>query len=102
MQFALVSVLFAVGVFAKNGCGFPDGPDCVSLGKGSDGLEVFRDNDGCCLLLPVAVMKPALNVVARTRAPMVYRSTQRGLRTVAGLRRTTGHRSSDGEEQRDG
>ncbi|KAJ4111635.1 hypothetical protein NW760_006629 [Fusarium oxysporum] len=50
MQFALVSVLFAVGVFAKNGCGFPDGPDCVSLGKGSDGLEVFRDNDGCCLL----------------------------------------------------
>lgn len=52
--------------------------------------------------LPVAVMKPALTVVARTRAPMVYRSTQRGLRTVAGLRRTTGHRSSDGEEQRDG
>ncbi|KAG5751832.1 hypothetical protein H9Q72_012805 [Fusarium xylarioides] len=50
MQFALVSVLFAVGALAKNGRGFPDGPDCVSLGKGSDGLEVFRDNDGCCLL----------------------------------------------------
>ncbi|CEI70905.1 unnamed protein product [Fusarium venenatum] len=48
MQFALVSILFALGVYAKNG--FPDGPDCVSLGKGSDGLEIFRDNDGCCLL----------------------------------------------------
>ncbi|KAF5716477.1 hypothetical protein FGLOB1_2555 [Fusarium globosum] len=50
MQFILVSVLFAVGILAKNGCGFPDGPDCVSLGRASDGLEVFRDNDGCCLL----------------------------------------------------
>ncbi|KAF5647677.1 uncharacterized protein FTJAE_1734 [Fusarium tjaetaba] len=50
MQFSLVSVLFAAGALAINGCGFPDGPDCVSLGKASDGLEVFRDNDGCCLL----------------------------------------------------
>ncbi|KAF5678094.1 hypothetical protein FCIRC_6547 [Fusarium circinatum] len=50
MQFALISILFAAGVLAINGCGFPDGPDCVSLGKGSDGLEVFRDIDGCCLL----------------------------------------------------
>ncbi|KAL6922704.1 hypothetical protein FSHL1_006667 [Fusarium sambucinum] len=50
MQFVLVSILFVLGVYAKNGCGFPDGPDCVSLGKGSDGLEVSRDNGGCCLL----------------------------------------------------
>ncbi|KAI1068564.1 hypothetical protein NW752_003299 [Fusarium irregulare] len=49
MQFAFVFTLFAAGAFAKNGCGFPDGPDCLSLGKGSDGLEVFRA-DGCCLL----------------------------------------------------
>ncbi|PNP79927.1 hypothetical protein FNYG_06624 [Fusarium nygamai] len=49
MQFTLVSVLFAAGALAINGCGFPDGPDCVSLGKGADGLEVFRADD-CCLL----------------------------------------------------
>lgn len=30
-------------------CGFPDGPDCVSLGQGANGLEQFAD-DGCCLL----------------------------------------------------
>src|SRR6478735_3672473 len=30
-------------------CGFPDGPDCVSLGEGANGLEQFAD-DGCCLL----------------------------------------------------
>jgi pyruvate/2-oxoacid:ferredoxin oxidoreductase alpha subunit len=44
----------------------------------------------------VAVMKPALTAVARMRAPMVYRSTKRG------LRRTTRHRPSDSKEQRDG
>ncbi|KAF2475498.1 uncharacterized protein BDR25DRAFT_310858 [Lindgomyces ingoldianus] len=32
-----------------NSCGFPDGPDCVSLGEGANGLEQFAD-DGCCLL----------------------------------------------------
>ncbi|KAK7420241.1 hypothetical protein QQX98_002896 [Neonectria punicea] len=31
-------------------CGFPDGPDCVSLGEGANGLEQFADPDGCCLL----------------------------------------------------
>lgn len=30
-------------------CGFPDGPTCVSLGVGENGLEQFPD-DGCCLL----------------------------------------------------
>lgn len=32
-----------------NSCGFPDGPDCQSLGEGANGLEQFAD-DGCCLL----------------------------------------------------
>jgi hypothetical protein len=32
-----------------NSCGFPDGPDCTSLGVGDNGLEQFAD-DGCCLL----------------------------------------------------
>ncbi|RYP19177.1 hypothetical protein DL765_003492 [Monosporascus sp. GIB2] len=30
-------------------CGFPNGPDCVSLGEGASGLEQFAD-DGFCLL----------------------------------------------------
>ncbi|RYP41908.1 hypothetical protein DL767_000645 [Monosporascus sp. MG133] len=41
--------LFTAGALAQNGCGFPDGPDCVSLGEGPNGLEQFAD-DGCCLL----------------------------------------------------
>ncbi|KAK0391740.1 hypothetical protein NLU13_1239 [Sarocladium strictum] len=49
MQLLLVSFLFAAGALAQNGCGFPDGPDCVSLGTGASGLEQFAD-DGCCLL----------------------------------------------------
>lgn len=35
-------------------CGFPDGPDCESLGDGDNGLEQFTDpagvDAGCCLL----------------------------------------------------
>ncbi|KAF7557608.1 hypothetical protein G7Z17_g541 [Cylindrodendrum hubeiense] len=48
MKFFIV-LAFVAGVFAQNGCGFPDGPDCVSLGEGANGLEQFAD-DGCCLL----------------------------------------------------
>lgn len=37
-----------------NSCGFPDGPDCESLGEGASGLEQFTDpagvDAGCCLL----------------------------------------------------
>ncbi|OHE92459.1 hypothetical protein CORC01_12250 [Colletotrichum orchidophilum] len=46
----IILTLFSAGVLAKNGCGFPDGPDCKSLGTGADGLEQFADPDGCCLL----------------------------------------------------
>ncbi|KAK8100531.1 hypothetical protein PG999_010905 [Apiospora kogelbergensis] len=46
----IVFSLFAVGVVSKNGCGFPDGPTCKSVGKGTNGLEQFLDPDGCCLL----------------------------------------------------
>ncbi|KAK6834208.1 hypothetical protein PG987_008902 [Apiospora arundinis] len=35
---------------SQNGCGFPDGPTCESVGKGANGLEQFLDPDGCCLL----------------------------------------------------
>ncbi|RYO92290.1 hypothetical protein DL762_001739 [Monosporascus cannonballus] len=49
MKVLSVLSLFAAGVLAQNGCGFPDGPDCVSLGEGPNGLEQFAD-DGCCLL----------------------------------------------------
>ncbi|KAF2191160.1 hypothetical protein K469DRAFT_720148 [Zopfia rhizophila CBS 207.26] len=45
----IVFTVFAAGVFAQNGCGFPNGPDCESLGVGDSGLEQFAD-DGCCLL----------------------------------------------------
>ncbi|KAH8590514.1 hypothetical protein B0O99DRAFT_634555 [Bisporella sp. PMI_857] len=45
----IVAAVFASSVVAQNGCGFPDGPDCVSLGEGANGLEQFID-DGCCLL----------------------------------------------------
>ncbi|KAJ4177237.1 Hypothetical protein NCS54_00335200 [Fusarium falciforme] len=46
----LIPLSFLIaGVFAQDGCGFPDGPDCVSLGEGANGLEQFAD-DGCCLL----------------------------------------------------
>ena len=34
---------------SPHSCGFPDGPDCVSLGNGVNGLEQFVD-DPCCLL----------------------------------------------------
>ncbi|KAI3529796.1 hypothetical protein CNYM01_13963 [Colletotrichum nymphaeae SA-01] len=47
---AIIFTLFSAGVLAQNGCGFPDGPDCQSLGKGANGLEQFADPDGCCLL----------------------------------------------------
>ncbi|UPK96784.1 hypothetical protein LCI18_007719 [Fusarium solani-melongenae] len=46
----LIPLSFLIaGAFAQDGCGFPDGPDCVSLGEGANGLEQFAD-DGCCLL----------------------------------------------------
>ncbi|KAK1997404.1 hypothetical protein LX36DRAFT_711694 [Colletotrichum falcatum] len=46
---AIIFAAFTASVVAKNGCGFPDGPDCKSLGrKGADGLEQFQD-DGCCV-----------------------------------------------------
>ncbi|KAK2028230.1 hypothetical protein LX32DRAFT_694176 [Colletotrichum zoysiae] len=49
MKFAVILFsAFVAGVAAKAGCGFPDGPDCKSLGKGADGLEQFAD-DGCCV-----------------------------------------------------
>lgn len=35
---------------AISSCGFPDGPTCVSVGTGANGLEQFLDPDGCCLL----------------------------------------------------
>ncbi|KAI0202464.1 hypothetical protein F4808DRAFT_459064 [Astrocystis sublimbata] len=51
MQFTLlVTSLFAAGALAINGCGFPDGPTCQSVGTGANGLEQFVDPDGCCLL----------------------------------------------------
>ncbi|KAK6850107.1 hypothetical protein PG990_000966 [Apiospora arundinis] len=46
----IVFSLFAAGVMSQNGCGFPDGPTCESVGKGANGLEQFLDPDGCCLL----------------------------------------------------
>ncbi|KAL2211432.1 hypothetical protein CC79DRAFT_1317554 [Sarocladium strictum] len=49
MRVSYLPMIFAVGALAQNGCGFPDGPDCVSLGDGPTGLEQFVD-DGCCLL----------------------------------------------------
>ncbi|KAF3800228.1 hypothetical protein GCG54_00003756 [Colletotrichum gloeosporioides] len=48
--FSIIFSACAAGVLAQNGCGFPDGPDCKSLGKGANGLEQFADPDGCCLL----------------------------------------------------
>ncbi|KAF5524922.1 hypothetical protein CGCA056_v002458 [Colletotrichum aenigma] len=48
--FSIILSACAAGVLAQNGCGFPDGPDCKSLGKGANGLEQFADPDGCCLL----------------------------------------------------
>ncbi|KAK8112665.1 hypothetical protein PG984_013191 [Apiospora sp. TS-2023a] len=48
--FPIVFSLFAAGVLSQNGCGFPDGPTCKSVGKGANGLEQFEDPDGCCLL----------------------------------------------------
>ncbi|KXH31273.1 hypothetical protein CSAL01_02870 [Colletotrichum salicis] len=51
MHFSTIIItLFSAGVLAQNGCGFPDGPDCQSLGKDANGLEQFADPDGCCLL----------------------------------------------------
>ncbi|KAK1622630.1 hypothetical protein BDP81DRAFT_455186 [Colletotrichum phormii] len=51
MHFSTIIItLFSAGVLAQNGCGFPDGPDCQSLGKGANGLEQFADLDSCCLL----------------------------------------------------
>ncbi|EQB52013.1 hypothetical protein CGLO_08389 [Colletotrichum gloeosporioides Cg-14] len=44
------SIVFKVFEFLDFLCGFPDGPDCKSLGKGANGLEQFADPDGCCLL----------------------------------------------------
>ncbi|KAH6874380.1 hypothetical protein B0T10DRAFT_498849 [Thelonectria olida] len=49
MKYLLPLSLLVASAFAQNGCGFPDGPDCVSLGEGANGLEQFAD-DGCCLL----------------------------------------------------
>ncbi|RSL53808.1 hypothetical protein CEP54_010190 [Fusarium duplospermum] len=46
----IVISLFAATSLAQNGCGFPDGPDCESVGVGANGLEQFVDPDGCCLL----------------------------------------------------
>lgn len=38
---------------SNNSCGFPDGPDCVSVGE-VDGVEQLTDPEGtepgCCLL----------------------------------------------------
>ncbi|KAK1981119.1 hypothetical protein LZ30DRAFT_627941 [Colletotrichum cereale] len=47
---AIVFAAFVASVAAKKAnCGFPNGPDCKSLGtKGADGLEQFND-DGCCV-----------------------------------------------------
>ncbi|KPM36209.1 hypothetical protein AK830_g10348 [Neonectria ditissima] len=50
MKFLLPLSLLIAGALAQTGCGFPDGPDCVSLGEGANGLEQFADPDGCCLL----------------------------------------------------
>ncbi|KAL2689418.1 hypothetical protein Neosp_003472 [[Neocosmospora] mangrovei] len=48
--FSIAISLFAATSLAQNGCGFPDGPDCESVGVGANGLEQFVDPDGCCLL----------------------------------------------------
>ncbi|KAI8683213.1 hypothetical protein NCS56_00445500 [Fusarium sp. Ph1] len=53
MKFLSIAIsLFAATSLAQNGhsCGFPDGPDCESVGVGANGLEQFVDPDGCCLL----------------------------------------------------
>ncbi|KAK1963147.1 hypothetical protein LY78DRAFT_683495 [Colletotrichum sublineola] len=44
---AILLTAFLTGVLAKD-CGFPNGPDCKSAGKGANGLEQFVD-DGCCV-----------------------------------------------------
>ncbi|KAH6974938.1 hypothetical protein BKA56DRAFT_688387, partial [Ilyonectria sp. MPI-CAGE-AT-0026] len=49
MKSSVILSLFFASALAQDGCGFPDGPDCVSLGEGANGLEQFAD-DGCCLL----------------------------------------------------
>ncbi|EXM13489.1 hypothetical protein V3481_018566 [Fusarium oxysporum f. sp. vasinfectum] len=49
MKYLIPLSLLIASAFAQDGCGFPDGPDCVSLGEGANGLEQFAD-DGCCLL----------------------------------------------------
>ncbi|KAG4432914.1 hypothetical protein IFR05_011607 [Cadophora sp. M221] len=46
---SIIISVFAASVVAKNGCGFPDGPICKSLGDNAEGLEQFADPDGCCL-----------------------------------------------------
>ncbi|KAK8030026.1 hypothetical protein PG993_011317 [Apiospora rasikravindrae] len=46
----IIISLFAAGALSQNGCGFPDGPTCESVGVGANGLEQFEDPDGCCLL----------------------------------------------------
>ncbi|KKY31771.1 hypothetical protein UCDDA912_g08268 [Diaporthe ampelina] len=55
---AILITTLAASVLAQNNkndnCGFPDGPDCESLGEGDNGLEQFTDpagvDAGCCLL----------------------------------------------------
>ncbi|KAM5347003.1 hypothetical protein ACJ41O_010008 [Fusarium nematophilum] len=46
----VILTIFVASVVAQDGCGFPDGPDCESVGVGDNGLEQFVDPDGCCLL----------------------------------------------------
>ncbi|KAG6362432.1 hypothetical protein INS49_010662 [Diaporthe citri] len=55
---AILIATLAASVMAQNNkndnCGFPDGPDCESVGEGASGLEQFTDpagvDAGCCLL----------------------------------------------------